>query len=222
MSEVQQIGNIVDDTNIGFKNPQRGRIYSADGVSPALNTKQGGGLEPKIVCCSNKVEGDNLVAKINCIGNIYDGGQNGNVYTDSGLSPSLRSGQGVVGNGIGSSNSPKIVCACLTPDRLEKRQNGRRFKDNEEPMFTLTNQDIHGIAEVDDMSLRIRKLTPKECMRLQGVSDETTDKLIDAGISDTRLYFAAGDAVTVNVVYEVAKKMKDVMDARDAKERVND
>jgi hypothetical protein len=39
MSEVQQIGNIVDDTNIGFKNPQRGRIYSADGVSPALNTK---------------------------------------------------------------------------------------------------------------------------------------------------------------------------------------
>ena len=64
------------------------------------------------------------------------------------------------------------------------------------------------------------KLTPKECMRLQGVSDETTDKLIDAGISDTRLYFAAGDAVTVNVVYEVAKKMKAVMDARDAKENI--
>ena len=38
MNEVQQIGNMVDDTNIGFKNPQRGRIYSADGVSPALNT----------------------------------------------------------------------------------------------------------------------------------------------------------------------------------------
>ena len=160
MNEVRQIGNIVDDTNIGFKNPQRGRIYDATGVSPALNTKQGGGLEPK------------------------------------------------------------IVCACLTPDRIEKRQNGRRFKNNEEPMFTLTGQDIHGIAEVDDMSLRIRKLTPKECMRLQGVSDETTDKLIDAGISDTRLYFAAGDAVTVNVVYEVAKKMKAVMDARDAKENI--
>ena len=173
MGEVQQIGNIVDDTNIGFKNPQRGRIYSADGVSPALNTKPGGGLEPKIMCHSN-------------------------------------------------TNNKKVVCACLTPDRIEKRQNGRRFKDNEEPMFTLTNQDIHGIAEVDDMSLKIRKLTPKECMRLQGVSDETTDKLIEAGISDTRLYFAAGDAVTVNVVYEVAKKMKAVMDARDAEEQTND
>lgn len=176
MNEVRQIGNIVDDTNIGFKNPQRGRIYSADGVSPALNTKQGGGLEPKIVCHPDRTGDDNLATK--------------------------------------------LVCACLTPDRIEKRQNGRRFKNNEEPMFTLTGQDIHGIAEVDNMSLRIRKLTPKECMRLQGVSDETTDKLIDAGISDTRLYFAAGDAVTVNVVYEVAKKMKDVMDARDAKENI--
>ena len=81
-------------------------------------------------------------------------------------------------------------------------------------------RQVGNIVDDTNMSLRIRKLTPKECMRLQGVSDETTDKLIDAGISDTRLYFAAGDAVTVNVVYEVAKKMKAVMDARDAKENI--
>ena len=43
------MANIVDDTNIGFKNPQRGRIYSIQGISPALNTCGGGGLEPKIV-----------------------------------------------------------------------------------------------------------------------------------------------------------------------------
>ena len=42
---------------------------------------------------------------------------------------------------------PKVVCIpCLTPDRIEKRQNGRRFKENGEPMFTLTAQDIHGVA----------------------------------------------------------------------------
>lgn len=34
---------------------------------------------------------------------------------------------------------------CLTPDRLEKRQNGRRAKEDEDAMFTLTAQDIHGI-----------------------------------------------------------------------------
>ena len=43
---VIQIGNIVNTGN--FENPQRGRIYSSDGCSPALNTCQGGGLEPKI------------------------------------------------------------------------------------------------------------------------------------------------------------------------------
>ena len=44
--KVVQVGNIVDTGN--WDNPQRGRIYSADGCSPALNTAQGGGLEPKI------------------------------------------------------------------------------------------------------------------------------------------------------------------------------
>lgn len=46
---VEQVGNIVDDTNIGFKNPQRGRIYSDEGLAPCLNCCEGGGLEPKIV-----------------------------------------------------------------------------------------------------------------------------------------------------------------------------
>lgn len=53
----------------------------------------------------------------------------------------------------------------------------------------------------------IRKLTPRECMRLQGVPDSITDKLIAAGISDTQLYRAAGDACTVNVIYEIARRM---------------
>ena len=39
-----------------------------------------------------------------------------------------------------------VVIPVLTPDRINKRQNGRRFKNNGEPMFTLTSQDRHGIA----------------------------------------------------------------------------
>ena len=38
------------------------------------------------------------------------------------------------------------IVPVLTPDRIEKRQNGRRFKEEGEPMFTLTAQDRHGIA----------------------------------------------------------------------------
>jgi DNA (cytosine-5)-methyltransferase 1 len=45
--------------------------------------------------------------------------------------------------GVGIDNL--IVQPCLTPDREEKRQNGRRFKEDGEPMFTLTGQDVHGI-----------------------------------------------------------------------------
>lgn len=62
---------------------------------------------------------------------------NGNVYDSTGLSPTLTTNKGE-GN--------KIAIPVLTPDRAEKRQNGRRFKENGEPMFTLTSQDRHGVA----------------------------------------------------------------------------
>lgn len=48
LTSVQQIGNIIETNSFGG-NPQRGRIYSPSGCCPALNTCQGGGLEPKIL-----------------------------------------------------------------------------------------------------------------------------------------------------------------------------
>ncbi len=45
--------------------------------------------------------------------------------------------------GVGIDNL--VIQPCLTPDRAKKRQNGRRFKGDGEPSFTLTGQDIHGI-----------------------------------------------------------------------------
>ena len=47
MSEIIQLGNLTKEYN--FKNPQIGRIYSSDGISPTLNTCGGGGREPKII-----------------------------------------------------------------------------------------------------------------------------------------------------------------------------
>lgn len=40
----------------------------------------------------------------------------------------------------------RVVVPCLTPDRAEKKQNGRRFKDDGEPSYTLTAQDIQGVG----------------------------------------------------------------------------
>lgn len=60
---VLQVGNIVDTGN--WKNPQRGRIYSQEGCSPALNTCGGGGLEPKILQESPVPELVGGIGKIN-------------------------------------------------------------------------------------------------------------------------------------------------------------
>lgn len=50
--KINQIGNIVNTGN--FNNPQRGRVYDPRGISPALNTVSGGGLEPKVVIGSTQ------------------------------------------------------------------------------------------------------------------------------------------------------------------------
>jgi DNA (cytosine-5)-methyltransferase 1 len=190
---IEQVGNLRKTNSFGG-NPQTGRVYSTAGIAPTLNTCGGGDREPKIISAR----------------------------------------------------------ACLTPDREEKRQNGRRLKDEGEPAFTLTSQDRHGVlirtankqgymtaqvgdgvdlaypdsetrrgrvqpqrsntlttsdnlgVLVDDEPIRIRKLTPKECWRLQGFTDEQYEKAAAVN-SNSQLYKQAGNAVTVNVVEEIGK-----------------
>ena len=102
-----------------------------------------------------------------------------------------------------------LVAPVLTPERKEKRQNGRRIKEPGEPSFTLTAQDRHGVALLDG-NIRIRRLTPRECWRLQGFPDEYFDKARAAGISDTQLYKQAGNGVTVNVARAIGERLKEV------------
>lgn len=55
---------------------------------------------------------------------------------------------------------------------------------------------------------RIRKLTPKECFRLQGWEDEYFERAQFVN-SDSQLYKQAGNGVTVTVIYEIAKRMEE-------------
>lgn len=128
-----------------------------------------------------------------------------------------------------------IPVLTLTPDRLEKRQNGRRFKDDGEEMFTLTAQVKHGVAIIQKSrgyndggiykvaptvtsnswhennflkdSIRIRKLTPRECWRLQGFPDWAFDKAKEVN-SDSQLYKQAGNSVTVPVIADTASRFE--------------
>jgi DNA (cytosine-5)-methyltransferase 1 len=53
---------------------------------------------------------------------------------------------------------------------------------------------------------KIRRLIPKECWRLQGFPDWAFDKAAAVN-SDSQLYKQAGNSVTVNVIYEIAKRL---------------
>lgn len=270
-NSVLQIGNFMATKK--RSNPNQGRIYFADGIAPCLNKMDGGGREPytalPIFCDMSKSAGIQTYDKAFCLQARYNKGACNRKSETSG-----------------------VCVPVLTPDRAEKRQNGRRFKDNGEPMFTLTGQDRHGIGieiagilrnvrteygkkirkdyeeEKIDISrhkflqseiredgivntlstvqkdnllavkvrkgkekdglfvkisdvltvyavwyekyqcyIAIRKLTPRECFRLQGWSDEYFDRA-ELVNSDSQLYKQAGNGVTVPVIYEIAKRMR--------------
>lgn len=134
----------------------------------------------------------------NQIKQIIGGSQGHRIYGPTGVSITLSSQGGGTGNTTGLYAVP-----VLTPDRINKRQNGRRFKEPNDPMFTLTGQDRHGVMIKD---YKIRKLTPKECFRLQGFPDEYFERAASVN-SDSQLYKQAGNSVTVNVIYEIARKL---------------
>ena len=104
------------------------------------------------------------------------------------------------------------VQAVITPSRANKRQDGRRFKNPDEPMFTLTGQDIHGVLIHNKTKIQIRRLIPKECERLMSWSDDwtkygihKTGKVIE--ISDSQRYKMIGNGVVSNVVEWIIKNI---------------
>jgi DNA (cytosine-5)-methyltransferase 1 len=125
------------------------------------------------------------------------------VYSAEGVSPTLTT----MGGGHREPKIAEEVRACLTPDREEKRQNGPRFKDNDQPAHTINTQDRHGVAYGSYPKYRIRKLIPLECFRLQGFPDSEFDKLMANGISNSQLYKMAGNAVTVNVISALGRHL---------------
>lgn len=146
-----------------------------------------------------KINATETIKAINALGADYRYDE-GLRIRKNGIAPCLKANNHKMGTGgMDLSNG---IYAVLTPDRIDKRQNGRRFKENGEPMFTLTAQDKHGISN----GYKIRKLTPRECWRLQGFPDWAFDKAQEVN-SDSQLYKQAGNSVTVNVIYEIAKRL---------------
>lgn len=225
------------------------RVYSPEGTSVTLSAQSGGWGGKTGLYFIDLNKNSKITDMARCIKTRYNAGITNRGADNSGV---------------------YYACAraVLTPNRIEKRQNGPRFKPCGEPSFTLTAQDRHGVmlcdcencqkririkeatklgyAEAgcgDSINLafpnsktrrgrigkgvaqtletgcnqgtafigcgRIRRLTPRECWRLQGFTDEMFDKA-RAINSDNQLYKQAGNSVTVTVVFALGMKILEV------------
>ena len=179
------------------------RAYSAEGLSCTLTANGGGsggkcGLyetpDDKIHgCFCDMNEGTKITELCRCI----------TARQNSGISNRKSEHSGVL---MMSENPIPII----NPFKESTRQNGRRWKNSDDPAFTLTVTDRHGIIYMGG----IRRLMPIECWRLQGFTDEQFNKVISAGISDTQLYKMAGNAVSVPVISAFGKQIKRILNKK--------
>lgn len=109
-------------------------------------------------------------------------------------------------SGGGAAKMGQYLFGCITPDRIEKRQNGQRFSSGKK-FYTLTAQDKHGIL----IEGYIRKLTPIECERLQTLYDDYTKYGIinkkTVNISDSQRYKMLGNGWTIEAVKQFFKNL---------------
>lgn len=191
---VKQIGTI-SKCEGNWKNPQVGRIYSTDGCSPTLNTCGGGSHEPKIVQLGN----------VNPSGK----GMNGNVFDENGLAPTLTTNKGE-GNKIAIRQATKkgyIECELGgVADLSYPESKTRRGRGQICPTITATET---GVCRIES-PIRIRKLTPKECFRLMGFSDENFEAA-EKMVSNSQLYKQAGNSIVVDVLYYILVELYKAM-----------
>lgn len=195
---VKQIGTI-SKCEGNWKNPQVGRIYNADGCSPTLNTCGGGSHEPKIVQLGN----------VNPSGK----GMNGNVFDENGLAPTLTTNKGE-GNKIAIRQATKkgyIECELGGVADLsypESKTRRGRVQENGQICQTITATET-GVCRIES-PIRIRKLTPKECFRLMGFSDENFEAA-ERMVSNSQLYKQAGNSIVVDVLYYILVELYKAM-----------
>lgn len=176
----------------------RGR-YNEDGkIEQQLELKSDG-----VINTITGVQKDNIVVvpRINQVGmlDIKGNEQIRRVYGVNGLSPTLNTMQG--GN-----TQPKIiehntVCEQRCDEGL------RFFKDNVCGTIRTINSGGDKRVIETEPNFKIRKLTPKECFRLMGLSEEQINKIQQTGLSDSAQYKLAGNSIVVNVLEGIFKNL---------------
>ena len=186
-----RIGGLFDDEK---GKHQAGSVWDSECVSPTLDTMQGGYRQPCIVekiqlpvVCEQRVD-EGL--------SFFKGDVCGTLRTIDACGDKR-----VIENGAirGRYNEEGKI-----QQQLELRNDG--------VINTLTtvekdNVIVKNVSFNDKSETRIRKLTPKECWRLMGFTDEQFDRAKESEISDSQLYKQAGNSIVVNCLYYIFKEL---------------
>jgi len=176
---LQILDKEVQRGKVGYfrKDSQENRVYYIHDKAITLTGEAGGGAAKM---------GQYL------FGHTKRNSQGDRVYTESENACTLNASSG------GTAGKGNLLFGCITPDRIEKRQNGQRFNDGKK-FYTLTAQDKHGVL----IEGYIRKLTPIECERLQTVPDNYTSI-----VSNSQRYKMLGNGWTVDLIAHIFKGLK--------------
>ena len=162
------------------------RVYETDGLAPTVDTMEDGGRQPKIIART-------------------DSHQKGGVYSDEAIAPTMTATTYKQPIQIKTANSKGFDWA-TDGDGIDlgyPNSTTRRGRVGHGVSKTIPTSDSQGTLD----GFRIRKLTPRECWRLMGFSDEDFDKAKAAGISDTQLYKQAGNSIVVDVLMAIFEEL---------------
>lgn len=160
--------------------------------------------------------------KVRSIGNIHPSGNgmNGEVYDSTGLAPTLTTNKGegvkIIQRAHGYNRGGEHDIAPTLTSNSYQENNLVKVVDfynkiTKDEVGTLTSSGGGSTVRAGSFGItdgyRIRKLTPRECWRLQGFPDWAFDKAQKVN-SNSQLYKQAGNSVTVNVIAAIAKELE--------------
>ncbi len=215
------------------ENPTQGeRIYSSKGVSCTLTSGSGGfgghsGLyliedteNFGLLIKSKTKDGYQIAYPGDSIDTAFSGQNSRRGRVGSQVAHTLTTSATQAYYFIDLNPDPKLteIARCITARQdsgisNRKAEHSGLFVENSDVLdddekFAVAFVEPNGEVHIG----RIRKLTPRECWKLQGFTDGQFDKANATGLSDSRLYKMAGNAVTVNVISEIGKIIKKVND----------
>lgn len=196
-------------------------VYDGEDLSPTITTGNHGLgttiVEPnlKTKLCNKlvkegKVKEGDVIRHSYSSNRLENGDKNlGRVENHEGLSPTLDTRCDCLGIVVNEENTKKYKNYITWRNKKgEFNTECNRASPEDGLALTIPTKDQTKVAVAGGGSkLKIRKLTPKECIRLMGFTDEDYEAMRSIGMSDSAIYHMAGDSIVVTVLIGIFSQL---------------